>query len=111
MSVKLYGLAVSHPSHAARAMLEHKGIEYEMVNFPPLSQPIALRAAGFRGRKVPALKVDGRRIQGSLEISRAIDALEPERPLFPADRREAVEEAEAWGERDFQPLPRRFFRW
>jgi glutathione S-transferase len=111
MSVKLYGIAVSHPSQAARAMLEHKGIEYDLVNFPPLSQPVALRAAGFRGRKVPGLKIDGRRIQGSLEISRALEELKPDPPLFPADRRAAVEEAEAWGEREFQPLPRRLFRW
>jgi glutathione S-transferase len=111
MSVKLYGIAVSHPSHAAQAMLEHKGIEYELVNFPPLTQPIALRAAGFRGRKVPALKIDGRKVQGSLSISRALEDMKPDPPLFPADRRAAVEEAEAWGEREFQPLPRRFFRW
>jgi glutathione S-transferase len=111
MSVKLYGVAVSHPSHAARAMLEHKGIDFELVNFPPLTQPIALRALGFRGRKVPALKIDGRRIQGSVDISRALEELKPEPPLFPGDRRSAVEEAEAWGERELQPLPRRFFRW
>src|SRR3954453_2437464 len=111
MSVKLYGLAVSHPTQATRAMLDYKGVDYEMVNFPPLSQPITLRAAGFRGRKVPALKIDGRRLQGSLAISRALDDLQPDPPLFPADRRQAVEEAEAWGEREFQPLPRRFFRW
>src|SRR4051812_19746079 len=111
MSVKLYGLAISHPSFACRAMLDHKGIEYELVNFPPLSQPIAVRAAGFRGRKVPALSIDGRRVQGSLAISRALEELKPDPPLFPADRRDAVEEAEAWGERELQPLPRRFFRW
>jgi glutathione S-transferase len=111
MSVKLYGLAVSHPSHAARAMLEHKGIDFELVNFPPLSQPIAVRAVGFRRRTVPALKIDGRRVQGSLEISRALDEVKPDPPLFPADRRAAVEDAEAWGERELQPLPRRFFRW
>src|SRR5689334_9374315 len=111
MSVKLYGIAVSHPSFACRAMLRYKEIEHEVVNFPPLSQPIALRAAGFRGRKVPALKIDGRKVQGSCSISRAIEELKPDPPLFPADRREAVEEAEAWGEHDFQPLPRRIFRW
>lgn len=111
MSVKLYGMAVSHPSQAAKAMLDYKGIDYELVNLPPLSQPVALRAAGFRGRKVPGLKVDGRRIQGSLQISRALDDLQPEPALFPEDRRAAVEEAEAWGEHEFQPLPRRFFRW
>jgi glutathione S-transferase len=36
----------------------------------------------------------------------------PEPPLFPADRerRARVEEAERWGERVFQPVPRRLFR-
>src|SRR4051812_16144528 len=111
MSAKLYGIAVSHPSHAARAMLELKGIEYELKNFQPGMQPIGLRAAGFRGRKVPALKIDGRRVQGSTSIARVLDEIRPDPPLFPPDRREAVEEAEAWGEREFQPLPRRFFRW
>ena len=111
MSAKLYGLAVSHPSHAARAMLEYKGIDYELTNFPPFTQPAALRALGFRGRKVPALKIDGRRVQGTKNISRALDEMKPDPPLFPADRRAAVEEAEAWGEHEFQPLPRRFFRW
>src|SRR3954447_15962724 len=111
MSVKLYGLPVSPPSFACRAMLDHKGIEYELVTFPPLSQPIALRAAGFRGRKVPALKIDGRKVQGSLSISRALEDVKPDPPLFPADRRAAGGGAEAGGEREFQPLPRRFFRW
>lgn len=111
MSVKLYGVAVSHPSHAARAMLGHKGIEHELVGFPPFTHPVGLRAAGFRGRTVPALKIDGRRVQGSLAISRALEEIQADPPLFPPDRREAVEAAEAWGEREFQPLPRRFFRW
>ena len=111
MSAKLYGLSASHPSQAARAMLEHKGIEFEWVSLPPFSQPVTLRALGFRERTVPALKVDGRRIQGSRRIAAALDEIKPEPALFPADRRAAVEEAEAWGEREFQPLPRRFFRW
>ena len=111
MSAKLYGIAVSHPSHAARAMLKHKGIEHELVGFPPFMHPVGLRAAGFRGRTVPALKIDGRRVQGTLAISRALEEIQPEPPLFPPARRAAVEEAEAWGEREFQPLPRRFFRW
>ena len=111
MSAKLYGVVVSHPSHAARAMLKHKGIEHDLVGFPAFTHPVGLRAAGFRGRTVPALKIDGRRVQGSLAIARALEEIQPEPPLFPADRRAAVEEAEAWGEREFQPLPRRFFRW
>jgi len=111
MSVKLYGISISHPSHAARAMLKLKGIDHDLVDVPPGMQPVVLRAVGFRGRTVPALKIDGRRFQGSLEISRALEEVRPDPPLFPADRRAAVEEAEAWGERELQPLPRRFFRW
>ena len=62
---------------------------------------------------MPALKLDGRRIQGSLRISRALEQARPDAaPLFPADkRRRAVEEAEAWGESWLQPVPRRLFRW
>jgi glutathione S-transferase len=104
-------MSVSHPAHAARAMLDHKGIEYDLVNVMPGSQPIVLRLAGFRGRTVPALKLDGRKVQGSLAISRALDDLQPDPPLFPPGRRHDVEEAEAWGERELQPLPRRFFRY
>jgi glutathione S-transferase len=45
--------------------------------------------------------------------SRALEAIQPEPSLFSleAERRRAVEEAEAWGERELQPVPRRIFRW
>jgi glutathione S-transferase len=108
---KLYGLSVSHPSHSVRLMLERKGIDHRIANLQPGLHPIALRFAGFRGGTVPALRIDGRRIQGSLRISRALDRLQPEPALFPAEGREAIEEAEFWGERDFQPVPRRIYRW
>ena len=111
MSAKLYGLALSHPSHAAREMLKLKGIDHELVTFPVGAHPLMLRLAGFRGRTVPALKIDGRRVQGSLAISRALEEIQPDPPLFPPDRRDAVEDAERWGERELQPLPRRFLRW
>jgi glutathione S-transferase len=111
VSAKLYQLSFSHPCHAAQAMLQIKGIEHERVNLPLGAHPAALRLAGFSGRTVPALKIEGRKVQGSKEIARCLDEIEPEPPLFPAETREAVEEAEAWGERELQPLPRRFFRW
>jgi glutathione S-transferase len=113
MPAKLYSLALSHPSLAARKMLELKGIEHRVVYLLPGLHPLVVRGAGFRGQTVPALKLDGRRIQGSLEIARALDELAPEPPLFPRDpdRRRAVEEAERWGERELQDLPRRFMRW
>ena len=112
MSVRLYWQSVSHPSQAARKMLDLKGVEYQAVDVLPLQQRIHLRLAGFRGGTVPALKVDGRRIQGSRQIARAADDLWPEPPLFPADpeQRTRVEEAERWGEERLQSMARRIGR-
>ncbi|HUP20728.1 MAG TPA: glutathione S-transferase N-terminal domain-containing protein, partial [Gemmatimonadota bacterium] len=102
----------SHPSLAARRMLDLAGIEYRWVALPGGFHPLVLRAKGFRGTTVPALVLDGHRVQGTLEISRAVDAVAPG-VLFPADpeARRKVEEAERWGERELQPVSRRIFRW
>jgi glutathione S-transferase len=71
-----------------------------------------MRPLGFRGSRVPALKIDGRRVQGTGEISRELDRIQPEPPLFPDDssKRALVEEAEAWGD-GFQQLPRTIIWW
>jgi glutathione S-transferase len=94
-------------------MLELKRIDHEVVDLLPGMHPVLLRAAGFRGGTVPALRADGERVQGSVRISSYLERLAPEPPLFPADPepRRAVEEAEAWGEAELQPIPRRVFRW
>ena len=86
MPAKLYALSLSHPSQAARLMLEHKGIEHQIVDLMPGMHPLQLRAAGFRGGTVPALKLDGRRIQGSLLISRALEQVRPEPTALPGRR-------------------------
>src|SRR4051794_21425863 len=94
-------------------MLEMKGIDYRTVDVLPGNQRIHLRAAGFRGGTVPALKLDGRRIQGSVAIARALDDARPDPPLYPADpaARRRVEDAERWGDTELQPVPRRIFRY
>jgi glutathione S-transferase len=106
-------MAVSHPSQAARKMLELKGVEFELIDVLPLSQRLHLRLAGFRGGTVPALKLDSRRVQGSRQIARALDRLWPSPPLFPADPelRSRVEDAERWGDEQLQPVPRRIARY
>ena len=113
MGITLYSMEISHPARAAGLMLDYKGLEHKSVNIPTGMQPFALRAAGFRRPTVPAMKINGRRVQGSLQISRVLDETRPEPPLFPADpeARRAVEEAETWGESVYQPVPRRIFRW
>lgn len=113
MPARLYGLSLSHPAHAARLMLERKGIEHDVVNFLPGAHSIALVALGFRRGTVPALKLDGRRVQGSLRIAQALEEVRPEPSLYPADpeRRRAVQDAERWGHDVLQSVPRRIFRW
>jgi len=111
--VRLYVVPGSHPSMTGRLMLDHKGITYRRVDLiPALHKPI-LRALGFPRNTVPALRIDGKRIQGTLDISRALDELRPRPPLFPADpaKRAAVERSERWGEGVLQPLPRRLSWW
>ena len=113
MDVTLYGMRISHPARAALLMLKHKGIEARLIDVPPGAQQIVMRASGFRHGTVPAIKIDGKRVQGSTNISRALDEAVPEPPLFPADpeKRVAVAEAERWGDAVYQPVPRRIFRW
>jgi glutathione S-transferase len=109
VAATLYVIPGSHPSMAARLMLQQKGIEYRRVDLMPVVSKAVLKVLRFPGITVPALKIDGRRIQGSLEIARELDRMRPEPPLFPGDaeRRTAVEEAERWGDDQLQGMARR----
>jgi glutathione S-transferase len=113
MRITLYGSKPSPPSHSARLMLEHKGLEHRIAWLLPGLWPALLRTRGFRGGTVPAIKIDGRRIQGSRLISRALEEAKADPPLFPSDPEEgqAVEEAERWGDEILQDVPRRIVRW
>jgi len=90
MGIKLYGTPPSPPSHSARLMLERKGLDHKVVWLLPGMWPALLRTRGFRGGTVPAMKVDGRRIQGSTLISRELEELKAEPPLFPSDSEKRV---------------------
>jgi glutathione S-transferase len=109
---RLYVIPGSHPSRSAMLMLERKAIPYKRVDLIPVVSKGIVRAHRFPGETVPALKLDGKRVQGSMEISRELDRVQPDPPLFPADpeKRAKVEEAEAWGD-PFQQKPRRFSWW
>jgi glutathione S-transferase len=90
-------------------MLRHKGVEYRRVDLVAATHRPILRALGFQGKTVPAIRLDRAKIQGTTQIALALDALVPDPPLFPRDpdRRREVEEAEAWGNEVLQPVPRR----
>ncbi len=108
----LYGVHNSHPVQAVRGMLEHKGLPYEAVELRAGPHAMQLRLKGFPGTTVPALDIDGEKVQGSTRISRRLEALQPDPPLFGADPAErlAIEEAEEWGERELQGIHRRALR-
>jgi glutathione S-transferase len=109
VEVRLYVIPASHPAVAAKAMLEYKGIPFQRTDLMPGIHKAALRAMRFPGTTVPAMKIDGRRVQGSRVIARELDRLQPEPPLFPSDpeQRTAVEEAERFGDEDLQAPVRR----
>jgi glutathione S-transferase len=113
VDARLYVIPASHPSIAAVAMLDHKGIAYKRIDLLPVISKLALKVVGFSGVTVPALKVDGRKVQGSREIARELDRLKPEPSLFPADpeKRRAVEEAEQFGDTELQPPMRQILWW
>lgn len=109
VSATLFGVPASHPSLAAELMLRHKGIDYRRIDFVAAVHRVMVRALGFPGLTVPALRLDGKRVQGTREIALALDAVRPEPPLVPpeATRRRVVLAAELWADEGYQPVPRR----
>lgn len=93
-------------------MLDRKGIPFKRVDLMPVISKGVLRAMRFPGVTVPALKLDGTRIQGSKEIALDLDRIQPDPPLLRSDpeQRAKVEEAEAWGD-TFQHNPRQLSWW
>ncbi|HEY2480346.1 MAG TPA: glutathione S-transferase N-terminal domain-containing protein [Solirubrobacterales bacterium] len=113
MATRLYVIPASHPATTAALMLDHKGIPFKRTDLMPVVSKAALRAAGFPRVTVPALRIDGKRIQGSREISRALDRIQPDPALFPADpdQRAAVEDAERFGDEELQHPLRQLLWW
>jgi len=113
MDARLFVIPASHPSITTELMLERKGIAYKRTDLLPVISKVALRAVGFPGVTVPALKIDGEKVQGSRPIARTLERLVPEPPLFPADptARAAVEEAERFGDEELQHPVRQILWW
>ena len=113
MNARLYVIPASHPSIAAELMLQHKGIAYKRTDLLPVISKSVLRGLGFPRNTVPAIKLDGHKVQGSREISRELDKIKPEPALFPAgdEQRAAVEEAEQFGDEQLQHPIRQILWW
>jgi glutathione S-transferase len=102
MTATLYGIPASHPVYAAELMLERKGVAYKRVDLPQWFHRPLLRLLRFPGTTVPALVLDGDRIQTTKAIARMLG-------LAADDPR--VREIEDWCDGDFQQLGRRVTYW
>jgi glutathione S-transferase len=106
MTATLYAIPGSHAVRTGELMLEHKGIDFRRVNFPPGPHRALVRLMGFKGDRVPAVKFDdGWRAQGTRELPRVLDELVPEPRLVPDDPRAL--EAERWADDVLQQWARR----
>jgi glutathione S-transferase len=104
----LHVLPPSPPCLTVRRALAIKGLEYERVDLTPgLHNDEIERIYGAGRTTVPGLTVDGEPVQGSRAILARLEQLAAEPTLYPADRRDAVREAERWGDDQLQDLGRR----
>jgi len=113
VQARLYVIPASHPSITTQLMLDHKGIDYKRTDLLPVISKGVLRGLGFPRNTVPAIKIDGHKVQGSREIARELEKLRPDPALFPADpeQRAAVEEAERFGDEELQHPIRQILWW
>ena len=68
---------------------------------------------GFPDKTVPAMVIDGRKIQKSRAIGQELDRIQPDPPLYPSDpdRLKKVLEAERFGDEELQSNVRRIVIW
>ncbi len=109
MRATVIGVPGSHPTAAAELMLDRKGVEQRRFDLVAGIHRVVVRRMGFPRATVPAIVVDGIRLQGTRTIALALDAMQPEPPLLPSDpaRRRAVLAADAWADEVLQPVARR----
>ena len=106
-ALTLHVLPFSHPAMAAEKALRVKGLDYEKVALPMPHNDEMERIYGSGNKTVPGLLVDGEPVHGSRAILARLEELVPDPPLFPADKADAVREAERWGDEELQDLGRR----
>jgi len=92
----------------ADVALRLKGLEFERIDLAPGTHNEEMERIYGEGRRtVPGLLIGDEPVHGSRAILTRIEELAPEPPLYPADREEAVREAERWGDDELQDLGRR----
>jgi glutathione S-transferase len=95
----LHRYAMSHPCQAVQAALKFKGLEYQRDDVVPGTRLDELQGYYGEGNTtLPGMLIDDEPVHTSVAIMRRLEELEPDPPLYPADRADAVREAEEWGD-------------
>ena len=111
VTVVLWHIELSHYNEKARWALDYKRIPHERrVPMPGLHGFRAMVLTRGSQRRLPVLKLDGRRIGDSTAIIAALEEYAPEPPLYPADPTERARalELEDWFDEELAPSLRRF---
>lgn len=105
MRARLVGVPGSHPVISAELMLRHKGVEYTRLDLPNMTHKAILPLMRFRGSTVPVMRIEGKRVSGTMRIARALEALVPNPPMLIEDEGE-----EAWADSVLQDGVRQLAR-
>jgi len=104
----LHVLPPSHPCMTARAALEYKGLDFELVALDFASFGDTMEGIyGPGNRTVPGMTVGDEPVHKSVAILERIERIHPEKPLYPEPIADQVREAELWADGDLQDLGRR----
>jgi glutathione S-transferase len=80
----LWQLKTSVFCEKGRWALDYKGVAHRRRDLMPGLHSVALRLRG-RGATVPVLDLNGRSLRDSTEIVAALEEVQPDPPLYPAD--------------------------
>ena len=92
--IKLYGYATSPYVRKTGCFLYYKGIDFTHVPVNPLKPNATI--GHTNGTQVPVLEVDGEWRRESSDHARWLDELFPEKPLYPLEHKEKIDEIDRW---------------
>jgi len=93
-TIKLYGYATSPYVRKTGCFLYYKGLDFTHVPVNPLDPDATI--GHTKGSQVPVLEVDGEWRRESSDHAHWLDALFPDKPLYPAAHRDTIDEIDRW---------------
>ena len=92
--VKLYGYATSPYVRKTGCYLYYKGIDFTHIPVNPIDPQATI--GHTNGTQVPVLEIDSEWRRESSDHARWLDELFPEKPLYPLEHQEKIDEIDRW---------------